>query len=59
MGKFEPLSDLPVSENEQQISKFWEEIDILDKCIETREGSKPFIFYEGLLSPTVIREFIM
>ena len=47
MGKFEPLSDLPVSENEQQISKFWEEIDILDKCIETREGSKPFIFYEG------------
>jgi len=47
MGKFEPLSNLSVSENEQQISKYWDEIKILDKCIETREGSRPFIFYEG------------
>ncbi len=47
MEIFKPLSSKPVSENEKDISEFWEEIRLLDKSIETREGSKPFIFYEG------------
>ena len=47
MGVFKPLSNLPVSENEKRISEFWEEIDILQKSIDSREGQKPFIFYEG------------
>jgi isoleucyl-tRNA synthetase len=44
------LSHYPICPSAKMRSKylqFWEEIDILDKCIETREGSKPFIFYEG------------
>ncbi len=45
--QFKPLSDLPVAERENGISKYWDEIDILQKTIENREGSKPFIFYEG------------
>ncbi|NLY62037.1 MAG: isoleucine--tRNA ligase [Clostridiales bacterium] len=47
MGVFNPLSNLSVSENEQKIAEFWEEIDILQKSIDSREGQKPFIFYEG------------
>ncbi|HZK35026.1 MAG TPA: isoleucine--tRNA ligase [Bacillota bacterium] len=47
MEKFKGLSDLSVSENENEISKFWEEIDILGKSIENRRDSKPFVFYEG------------
>jgi isoleucyl-tRNA synthetase len=47
MEKFKTLSNLSVSENEKRISAFWDEIGILKKSIELREGSKPFIFYEG------------
>lgn len=45
--QFRTLSDLPVAERENEISKYWDEIDILQKTIENREGAKPFIFYEG------------
>ncbi len=47
MKKFEELSNLSVSENEKKISEFWDEINILDKCVETREGNESFVFYEG------------
>jgi isoleucyl-tRNA synthetase len=47
MEKFKPLSNQPVSENEKSISAFWDDINILGKSVEIREGSKPFIFYEG------------
>ncbi|WP_352418801.1 isoleucine--tRNA ligase [Proteiniborus sp.] len=47
MQKFKELSNLSVAENEKQISNFWEDIDILTKTVENRNGSKPFIFYEG------------
>ncbi|AFS77688.1 isoleucine--tRNA ligase IleS [Gottschalkia acidurici 9a] len=47
MEKFKELSNLSVSENEKQISDFWDEIDILNKSIEIREGKTPFVFYEG------------
>ncbi|SKC48543.1 isoleucine--tRNA ligase [Maledivibacter halophilus] len=47
MKKFEELFNSTVSENEKEISKFWDEIDILKKSVETREGKEPFIFYEG------------
>ncbi|NMA86229.1 MAG: isoleucine--tRNA ligase [Tissierellia bacterium] len=47
MGKFKELSNKPVSEREQEISKYWEEIDLLHKSVETRNENKPFIFYEG------------
>jgi len=47
MKKFEELSNLSVSENEKKISDFWDEIDILQKSVDIREGKEPFIFYEG------------
>ncbi|MCT4564726.1 MAG: isoleucine--tRNA ligase [Maledivibacter sp.] len=47
MKKFEELLNSSVSENEKEISKFWDDIDILQKCVETREGQKSFVFYEG------------
>ena len=47
MEKFKALSNQTVSENEKEISAFWEDINILDKSIQSREGCKPFIFYEG------------
>lgn len=47
MDKFKPLSDLPVSESEKKIAEYWDEIDILQKSIDNREGKEPFIFYEG------------
>lgn len=47
MEKFKALSDLPIAESQNQISDFWDKNEILQKSIEIREGSKPFIFYEG------------
>lgn len=47
MKQFKPLSELPVAQRENQISEFWDEINILQKSIENREGKKSFIFYEG------------
>jgi isoleucyl-tRNA synthetase len=37
--------DLPAVADE--ILKFWEENDIFQKSIDTREGHEPFVFYEG------------
>lgn len=47
LTRFRELSTEPVSEREQQISKYWEEIDLLHKSVETRDENKPFVFYEG------------
>ncbi|MTI65775.1 MAG: isoleucine--tRNA ligase [Firmicutes bacterium] len=47
MKKFDSLNNLKIKENEKEISKFWEEIDILKRSIETREGNESFVFYEG------------
>ncbi|MDW7670433.1 MAG: isoleucine--tRNA ligase [Bacillota bacterium] len=47
MDKFKALSGLPVAERENQINGFWDEVDILQKSIESREGNPSFIFYEG------------
>ncbi len=47
VAEFKSLLDLPVGESEKRIAQYWNEIDLLHKCIDTREGKKPFIFYEG------------
>lgn len=47
MGKFKELSNKPVKEVEKGISEFWEDIDILKKSVDLREGCEPFVFYEG------------
>ncbi len=47
MNKFEELSKAPVKEREQSISKYWDQINLLEKSVETRDKNNPFIFYEG------------
>jgi len=47
MKGFKVLSNAPIAERETKVSQYWEEHNILDKSIETREGKEPFIFYEG------------
>ncbi len=47
MAKFKALSNEPVKDREHKISKYWEEIDLLHKSVETRDEDKPFVFYEG------------
>lgn len=47
MEKFKELSNLPIAHKEKKIADFWNEIDILKKSIENREGNDTFVFYEG------------
>lgn len=47
MTKFESLSKDSAAQREERISEYWEKIDLLHKCVQTREGNKKYIFYEG------------
>ncbi|QNO13969.1 isoleucine--tRNA ligase [Alkalicella caledoniensis] len=47
MEKFKELSNAPVKENEAIVSDFWDSVDLLQKTVDVREGSKPFVFFEG------------
>ena len=47
MSIFKELEKIPVKESEKRISDYWEEIDILKRSIDSREGEESFIFYEG------------
>ncbi len=47
MENFKSLSDLPIAQCQNQISKLWKEKNILQKSIENRADGKSFIFYEG------------
>lgn len=41
------LSEKPIAELQKEQAEKWEKEDLLGKCISTREGMTPFIFYEG------------
>ena len=41
------LSEKPIAELQKEQAERWEKEDLLGKCISTREGMTPFIFYEG------------
>ncbi|MFR4555659.1 MAG: class I tRNA ligase family protein, partial [Peptoniphilus sp.] len=47
MKVFKELSKDSVSEREEQVSKFWDEIDLLHKSVESRKDGENYIFYEG------------
>ena len=47
MEKFAPLSGKRTAEREDEISKYWKRIDLLERSVSTREGKPSFIFYEG------------
>ena len=47
MKNFKELSKDKVSVREEEISKFWDEIDLLHRSVESREDGESYIFYEG------------
>ncbi|MGB4438008.1 MAG: isoleucine--tRNA ligase [Sedimentibacter sp.] len=47
MKLFKDISKADYKTNEQEISKYWKEIDLLKQSVETRKEKEPFIFYEG------------
>nr|WP_300001678.1 isoleucine--tRNA ligase [Tissierella sp.] len=47
MKKFDELSNNPVDQREKEISKYWKDIDLLHKSVESRDEDKPFVFFEG------------
>ncbi len=44
---FKPISDQEQSDKEQELSNYWQEIDLLNATIKNREDAEPFVFYEG------------
>ncbi|WMM25453.1 isoleucine--tRNA ligase [Tissierella sp. MB52-C2] len=47
MKRFNELSSEPVKVREHNISKYWEEIDLLHRSVTTRDENKPYVFFEG------------
>ena len=46
--KFKNLSTKPYCDCEKDIRGYWDEIDLLHRSVEEREGCEFFVFYEGL-----------
>ncbi|QSX07693.1 isoleucine--tRNA ligase [Alkalibacter rhizosphaerae] len=47
MAKFKELSNQPVAQREKALADRWEDIQILKKSIDNREGKTNYVFYEG------------
>ncbi len=45
--RFNELSNEPVKVREHNISEYWQNIDLLNKSISSRDNNKAYIFYEG------------
>ena len=47
MSKYKEYKQLDLPSVADDVLKFWEENKIFEQSIESREGNKPFVFYEG------------
>ena len=47
MSKYKEYSTLNLTETAENIQKFWEEQNIFEKSISSRDENKPFVFFEG------------
>ena len=45
--KFEKLEQGTINEVESKVLKQWKKMDILDRCIKSREGKDKWVFYDG------------
>jgi len=45
--KFPEYKGLDLPKVAEEILSYWEENDIFEKSITTREGNEPFVFFEG------------
>ncbi|MDX9888938.1 MAG: isoleucine--tRNA ligase [Anaerovoracaceae bacterium] len=44
---FQHLSEEPIAQVQLDQAKKWKDENLLEKCVTTREGYPPFVFYEG------------
>ncbi len=44
---YKELSNTPIKATEEGVRKYWDEIDLLNRTLETREGAEPFVFFDG------------
>ncbi len=44
---FKNLSEKPIADNQNEQAQNWEDMDLLKRSLETREGKERFVFYEG------------
>ena len=47
MKKYKSIDKLSVKDREEKIRTYWEDIDLLEKSIDSREGNESFVFYDG------------
>lgn len=47
LAQFKALAEGNIGEREDNISKEWESMDLLQKTIDNREGKESYVFYEG------------
>jgi isoleucyl-tRNA synthetase len=47
MSKYKEYSTLNLTETAENIQQFWEEHQIFEKSISSRDENKPFVFFEG------------
>ncbi|QCR24000.1 isoleucine--tRNA ligase [Pontibacter sp. SGAir0037] len=47
MGKYNEYKNLNYAKLGEDVLAFWKEQNIFQKSVSTREGHKPFVFYEG------------
>lgn len=47
MAKFNDLSEKSVDLREEEISKYWMDMDLLHKAVEARPDDKRYVYYEG------------
>ena len=46
-AKFPEYKGLNLPNAAKEMLKYWEDNNIFEKSVTTREGSKPFVFFEG------------
>ena len=44
---FKNLSEKPIADHQSEQAQAWEDMDLLKRSLETREGRERFLFYEG------------
>src|SRR5438045_6994007 len=47
MNKYQIYNALNLSQISKDVLEFWEKNKTFDRSVSTREGAKPFVFYEG------------
>lgn len=44
---YKELSNTPIKDTEAGVRKYWDEIDLLNRTLETREDGQQFVFFDG------------